>query len=59
MAANRKKRERPAGRFELAAIGMEAEFTVLVDGAAIPPEKLFGDPRAFLGGGAMHRRGKS
>jgi hypothetical protein len=59
MAANRKKRERPAGRFELAAIGMEAEFTVLVDGAAVLPEELFGDPRAFLGGSAMHRRGRS
>lgn len=43
----------------LAAIGLEAEFVVRVDGVQVAPEAVFGDPRAFLRGQPMHRRGTS
>lgn len=46
-------------RLLLAAIGMEAEFTVIVDGKAARPEQVFGDPRTFLGADLMHRTGTS
>ncbi len=50
----------PSGeRLQLAAIGMEAEFTLAVDGVAKKPEKIFGDPRAFVSGPLMHRVGTS
>ena len=44
---------------QLAAIGMEAEFSVFVDGEQVKPEDVFGDPRTFLGNDLMHRRGTS
>lgn len=47
------------GNLALAAIGLEAEFTVEVNGRPTRPERLFGDPRAFLGDGLMHRTGTS
>lgn len=50
---------RRPGALRLDAIGMEAEFTPLVDGVPSRPEQLFGDPRAFLGDGLMHRTGTS
>jgi hypothetical protein len=50
---------RAPGALRLDAIGMEAEFTPLVDGVARRPEDLFGDPRAFLDGRLMHRTGTS
>jgi hypothetical protein len=46
-------------RLQLAAIGLEAEFAVLVDNVQVAPEAVFGDPRAFLGGRIMHRKGTS
>jgi hypothetical protein len=46
-------------RLALAAIGLEAEFVVLLDGEPIAPEAVFGDPRTFLRGTLMHRRGTS
>ncbi len=48
-----------AEQLQLAAIGMEAEFTVFVDGEQVKPEDVFGDPRTFLGNNLMHRRGTS
>ncbi|HLL81265.1 MAG TPA: hypothetical protein VK420_01385, partial [Longimicrobium sp.] len=48
-----------ADRLELAAIGMEAEFSVLVDDEPVRPEDVFGDPRAFVRGNLMHRVGTS
>ena len=48
-----------AGKLELAAMGMEAEFSVLVDGEPVRPEDLFGDPRAFVRDKLMHRVGTS
>lgn len=46
-------------RLELAAMGMEAEFSVLVDGEPTRPEDMFGSPRAFVRGNLMHRQGTS
>src|SRR5688500_18118887 len=46
-------------RLELAAIGMEAEFSVFVDGEQVKPEDVFKDPRTFLGPKLTHRRGTS
>lgn len=53
------KVDRPAGRLQLAAIGLEAEFSLIVDERPVRPEAVFGDPRAFLGGDRMHRVGTS
>ncbi len=47
------------GGLELAAMGMEAEFSVMVDGEPVRPEELFGDPRAFVRDKLMHRVGTS
>jgi hypothetical protein len=46
-------------RLMLAAIGMESEFELVVDGRSAKPEHVFGDPRAFLRGDRMHRVGTS
>jgi hypothetical protein len=46
-------------RLELAAIGMEAEFTLIVNDQPVRPEDLFADPRAFVRGPLMHRQGTS
>lgn len=48
-----------AQKLQLAAMGMEAEFAVFVDGEQIKPEDVFKDPRTFLGDDLMHRRGTS
>ena len=43
----------------LAAIGLEAEFGLLLDGEATKVEDVFRDPRDFLGGALIHRTGSS
>jgi hypothetical protein len=43
----------------LAAIGLEAEFGLVLDGTPIKVEDLFRDPRGFLGEGLIHRAGTS
>ena len=48
----------PAPPLRLAAIGMEAEFELWVDGRRARPERVFRDPRDFLGP-LMHRTGRS
>ena len=48
-----------AARLQLAAVGMEAEFTLSVDGRQVRPEAYFGDPRAFVRGPLVHRTGTS
>jgi hypothetical protein len=53
------KRDASAERLQLAAMGMEAEFSLVVDGEPTRPEELFGDPRDFLGTDLMHRVGTS
>lgn len=46
-------------RLQLAAIGMESEFTVYIDERHVQPEDVFGSPRAFVRGNMMHRKGTS
>ena len=53
------KIERERARLRLAAVGLEAEFSVYVDDRLVRPEDLFGDPRAFLSGSLRHRVGTS
>jgi hypothetical protein len=43
----------------LAAIGLEAEFGLVVDGEPIQVEHIFRDPRDFLGDALIHRVGTS
>ncbi|GAB3770354.1 hypothetical protein GCM10028796_37120 [Ramlibacter monticola] len=56
-----KKREQPSApeRLKLAAMGLEAEFSLVVDGEPMRPEDLFGSPRDFIRGELMHRQGRS
>ena len=49
-------RARPGG---LPAIGLEAEFTTIVDGVAQKPEDVFGSPRHLVRGPLVHRTGRS
>ena len=49
----------PGGRLALAAMGMEAEFSVHLDGEPARPEDVFGSPRSFMRGDLMHRQGTS
>src|SRR5947209_14398714 len=43
----------------LAAIGIEAEFVVVIDGVPVRPEDIFGSPRRIVRGPLMHRTGRS
>ena len=43
----------------LPAIGIEAEFATVVDGAQVRPEEVFGSPRAIVRGPMVHRTGRS
>lgn len=56
-----KKRERASapGQLKLAAMGMEAECSLVLDGEPTRPEDLFGSPRDFIRGELMHRQGTS
>jgi hypothetical protein len=46
-------------RIQLAAIGMEAEFAVIMDGVQVKPENIFGSPRRIIREKMMHRKGRS
>ncbi len=46
-------------RIQLAAIGMEAEFAVIMDGLQVKPEHIFGSPRKIIREKMMHRKGRS
>jgi hypothetical protein len=50
---------RPPTRLRLPAIGLESEFSLVVDGQPARPEDIFGDPRAFIRGSLIHRTGTS
>ena len=54
-----KGRERPGAPLSLAAVGLEAEFALIVDGDPVKPEELFKDPRGFIRGPLVHRKGTS
>ncbi|MBC5785376.1 hypothetical protein H8N03_20685 [Ramlibacter sp. USB13] len=58
---DRKKQEHPSApeRLRLAAMGMEAECSLVLDGEPTRPEALFGSPRDFIRGELMHREGTS
>jgi len=51
----------PAGDRDLSygAIGMEAEFTVLLDGQSVKPEDVFKSPTNIVRAPMMHRTGRS
>jgi hypothetical protein len=53
------RRSIPSQRLQLAAMGMEAEFALVLDDNPVKPEDIFGDPRAFIRGSLMHRTGTS
>ena len=46
-------------RLALAAIGMESEFELRLDGRHVRPEQVFGSPQAFVRERLMHRIGTS
>jgi hypothetical protein len=58
---DRKKHDIPRApqRLSLAAMGMEAEFVLVVDGDQVRPEDLFSSPRDFIRADLMHRQGTS
>ncbi|HEU5479104.1 MAG TPA: hypothetical protein VFU90_04685, partial [Candidatus Tumulicola sp.] len=43
----------------LPAIGLEAEFAVVLDGQPVRPEDVFGSPRRIVRGPLVHRTGRS
>jgi hypothetical protein len=51
--------EAVSSKLALAAVGMEAEFSLQLDGEAVRPEDVFSDPRAFIRGPLVHRIGTS
>ena len=50
---------RPRERQALAAIGLEAEFAVLIDGVQVEPEKVFVSPTRIVREPMVHRTGRS
>jgi hypothetical protein len=58
---DRKKHEHaaPPDRLALPAMGLEAEFSLVLDGQPVRPEDVFASPRDFIRGELMHRQGKS
>src|SRR3954466_10586394 len=46
-------------RLRLAAMGLEAECSLMLDDQPTRPEALFGSPRDFIRGELMHRQGTS
>src|SRR3954469_14901457 len=59
--ADTKKLEQPSAtqRLNLAAMGLEAECSLMLDDQPTRPEDLFGSPRDFIRGELMHRQGTS
>lgn len=53
------KQERERTQLRLPAVGLEAEFSLIVDDKPERPEDVFTDPRAFLRGALTHRVGTS
>jgi len=49
----------PPEQLRLAAIGLEAECSLMLDDKETRPEALFGSPRDFIRGELMHRQGTS
>ncbi|NML44558.1 hypothetical protein HHL11_12400 [Ramlibacter sp. G-1-2-2] len=59
--ADPKKLAKPSApeQLRLAAMGLEAECSLMLDGEPTRPEDLFGSPRDFIRGELMHRQGTS
>src|SRR3954447_23275797 len=59
--ADLNKLEQPSAPelLQLAAMGIEAEWSLMLDDAPTRPEALFGSPRDFIRGELMHRQGTS
>ena len=51
------RRRRPG--IALDAVGLEAEFSVVLDGEPAKPEEVFGSPTTIVRGHMMHRTGRS
>jgi hypothetical protein len=51
--------ERAERAIALSAVGLEAEFAVVVDGKQARPEKIFGSPTNIVRAPMMHRTGRS
>src|SRR5688500_933021 len=47
------------GKSAQPAVGLEAEFAVLLDGQPVKPEDVFGSPTAIVRQRMMHRTGRS
>ena len=58
-ARRRATRADARDRVALAAIGLEAEFSIVVDGHPAKPEDVFGSPTQIVRGPMMHRTGRS
>jgi hypothetical protein len=54
-----KGEERAERAVALAAVGLEAEFSVILDGQPAKPEKVFGSPTRIVRAPMMHRTGRS
>jgi hypothetical protein len=54
-----KKHDGAPMALRLAAVGLEAELSLLVDEVPAKPERVFGTPRAFIRGPLVHRVGTS
>ena len=55
----KQSREAPAQPLQLAAVGLEAELELWLDGVRVKPEDVFKSPRDIVRGPLMHRRGTS
>jgi hypothetical protein len=56
---SKRGKERAPDTAALAAVGLEAEFSVVLDGESVRPEDVFGSPRRIVRGPMMHRTGRS
>src|SRR5947209_11425559 len=60
LTASRRGRVAPVHHApSLSAIGIEAEFVVVMDGEPVRPEDVFGSPRQIVRGPLLHRTGRS
>ena len=55
----KRSRDDARNRVALAAIGLEAEFAIAVDGQPAKPEDVFGSPTQIVRAPMMHRTGRS
>ena len=58
-AGRRTRAVSAAGLTPMSALGIEAEFVVVMDGSPVRPEDVFGSPRRIVRGPLMHRTGRS